>query len=90
MRRNRRPFIRRSLSRPASKAMISMAACLLLTATLIGCAESTGERSTSADRALKDPWGYGPKVGAADKPKERTDGFDQDGLKRDLNNVFNP
>lgn len=67
------------------------AAYLLAACGLPGCAE-TENRPSSADRALADPWNYGPKVGKPDTAAEKKDdsSFDREGFKRDLNNVFNP
>lgn len=61
-------------------------------ALIAGCSDSSpATRPTSADRALSDPWNYGPKPGVPDKDLKKDDSsFDSEGLKKDLNNVFNP
>ena len=76
---------------------IAAAACLVA-ASAAGCGDTAGAgsggpttRQTAADRALADPWGYGPKPAPPDKgAKPNDDALDRDGLKRDLGNVFNP
>ena len=63
-----------------------------LCATLSGCSQTSDPGPSSADRALKDPMGYGPRANPADnKLKQQPSGFGRDdSLQRDLNNVFNP
>lgn len=67
-------------------------ACSMTVAFAVGCADSTSTtRPTAADRALSDPWNYGPKPGVPDKePKKDSSSFDSEGFKKDLNNVLNP
>ena len=75
---------------------VVLAASLVLILSLwmtAGCANNpTGEQTAreKQDRALKDPFGYGPD------PKQPTDTvsgnseFDKDALKKDLDHVINP
>lgn len=71
---------------------VRMLPVLLLLVLHPGCADSSPTtRPTAADRALSDPWGYGPKAGVPDKgPKKDDSSFDREGFKKDLNNVLNP
>ena len=74
------------------------AACLFAALSLpsVGCSDAGGgggptTRQSSADRALADPWGYGPKVAPPDKNAKKDESpSDRDSLKRELDNVFNP
>ena len=57
-----------------------------------GCSNSPdASQKTAGDRALADPWNYGPKGVQPDtQPRKDDSSFDRDGLKRDLNHVLNP
>ncbi len=70
----------------------SLMSSIALLSMVAGCADSAATtRPTAADRALSDPWNYGPKPGVPDKePKKDSSSFDSEGLKKDLNNVLNP
>lgn len=65
---------------------------LYLLPVMVGCSDSSATtRPTAADRALSDPWNYGMSPAKPDtEPKKGDPSFDRDGLKKDLNNVFNP
>jgi hypothetical protein len=61
-----------------------------------GCASSDKKPSTQPssmsdrqDAALRDPFGYKPDMGR-DVSGGDVGHYDRDGMKRDLNNVFNP
>jgi hypothetical protein len=68
------------------------AACLFAGGFVTGCTDaSSAPHQTSADRALADPANYGPKPGKTDTTTGKSgDPFDKDGLKKDLDHVFNP
>ena len=78
------------------RTAIRIAAACLVAGSATGCGDAAGAggpttRQTAADRALADPWGYGPKAAPPDKgAKPNDNALDRNGLKRDLGNVFNP
>jgi hypothetical protein len=62
---------------------------------LLGCASDKkpttqpSSMSQRQDQALRDPFGYKPDM-SRDISGGDTGHLDRDGLKKDLNNVFNP
>ena len=42
------------------------------------------------DRALKDPFGYSPEVDRTDISGGGLSGFDKDGFRKDMKNVWDP
>ena len=65
--------------------------CCVCLAGAGGCGDTSEPRKSAGDRALSDPWNYGPSLKKPDTQPSRDDSsFDREGLKRDVNNVFNP
>ncbi|MDB5294061.1 MAG: hypothetical protein JWO31_44 [Phycisphaerales bacterium] len=71
-------FIRSKL---VTACLFAGAAALCVT----GCGDSGGDAAhqTSADRALSDPWNYGPKVPGPDRGIRRADAKATDGKAPD-------
>ena len=63
---------------------------------IVGCSDNSTAttKPTSLrerqDAALKDPYGYKPDVDNRDVSGGGLFDLDKDGMKKDLNNVFNP
>ena len=70
------------------------AGCLLIS----GCAGdkhggATTRPATTAQRqdaALKDPFGYSPGFDDSDNANSGVDKYDREGMRKDLDHVFNP
>ena len=71
-----------------AQCVVRLGVLLAGPAGLLGCADSPPQ-PTAADRALKDPWGYTPKIEKTDT-KSGDDAIERGSLKRDLDHVFNP
>ncbi|HEX8912468.1 MAG TPA: hypothetical protein VF796_08915 [Humisphaera sp.] len=64
----------------------------LASVAVAGCSQPSEPGPTGADRALKDPMGYGPRLTPADNKSKQPTGpaGRDDSLQRDLKNVFDP
>ena len=77
--------------------LVPIALCVCAAQSMwTGCASSDKKPSTQPssmserqDAALRDPFGYKPDMGR-DVSGGDVGHYDRDGMKRDLNNVFNP
>jgi hypothetical protein len=82
-------------SRPSPRGRrgsLRVLAMVVVSAALAGCSQSSEPGPNGADRALKDPMGYGPRLTPADNKLTQPAGpaGRDDSLQRDLKNVFDP
>src|SRR5688572_8540685 len=76
--------------------LLPSAFCVCL--VLVGCGSQATTQPTSRpatsrerqDRALKDPFGYSPEVDRTDISGGGLSGFDKDGFRKDMKNVWDP
>jgi hypothetical protein len=78
--------------RHSSFIRISGFVILVCSLTFVGCTDSSDQSSVrdKQDQALKDPYGYKVDVPKQDISGGGTMDYDKEGMKKDVDHVFNP
>ena len=90
------PFGFRHSSFVRISGFVIRACAVVICAWLVGCSDNSTAttKPTSLrerqDAALKDPYGYKPDIDNRDVSGGGLLDYDKQGMKKDLNNVFNP
>ena len=76
----------------ALRSLLAVSAYCLLPTAYLACSDSSGPEPgyDRTEKALKDPMHYTPGIGKSDVSGGDTGSFDKDGLRKDLDHVFNP